>query len=324
MKKTTYLLVIFMAFYSLTYAQCPVTPAPGYTCVPDVAFEQALIDFNYDTEAILDGRILTVDAIAATGSLSLPNKGITDLTGLEAFINIDALNLSYNTGLTTANLVANVSLTDINFEGCGVFSSLTVTGLTALENINIYGTVLTTVDLSTNTALLLFNAQNATLATIDLSANGSVTNVNLRNNNLTSVDMRNGNNANTVFRSDFNSSLTCIFVDDATEPNLGVWIIDGGSTFVETEPACATLSVERANATVFSIFPNPAKGTVTISSNLEENTRLGIYDITGKLMHSNTISFGNNRLNIGALSSGVYLMRVSTSTKTVTKKLIVN
>ncbi len=324
MKKTTYLLAIFIAFRTLTFAQCPGIPAAGYTCVPDAAFEQALIDFNYDTEAILDGRILTVDALAATGSLSLPNKGITDLTGLEAFLNIDAINLSYNTGLITADLMANVNVTDVNFEGCSSLGSLTVTGLTGLENINVYGTVLTAIDLSTNTALLLFNAQNASLGMIDLSANVAVTNVNLRNNNLTSVDMRNGNNANTVFRSDFNSSLTCIFVDDATEPNLGVWIIDGGSTFVETEPACATLSTERANATVFSIYPNPAKGSVNVSSNLEETTRLGIYDITGKLVLSNTISFGDNRLNISSLSSGVYLMRVSSNAKTVTKKLVIN
>jgi len=324
MKKTTYLLAIFIAFQSLTFAQCPGIPAIGYTCVPDAAFEQALIDFNYDTEAILDGRILTADALAATGSLGLPNKGITDLTGLEAFLNIDGLNLSYNTGLTTANLTANVNVTDVNFEGCTGLSSLTVTGLTALENVNVYGTIITTIDLSTNPALLLFNAQNASLTSIDLSANSAVTNVNLRNNDLTSVDMRNGNNANTVFRSDFNGSLTCIFVDDATEPNLGAWIIDGGSTFVETEPACATLSLEKANTSVFSIFPNPAKGVVTISSNLEENTRLGVYDITGKLVLTNTISFGNNSINIASLSSGVYLMRVTTSTKTVTKKLVVN
>lgn len=85
-----------------------------------------------------------------------------------------------------------------------------------------------------------------------------------------------------------------------------------------------TLSTEKANTSVFSIFPNPAKGVVTISSNLEENTRLGVYDITGKLVLTNTISFGNNSINIASLSSGVYLMRVTTSTKTVTKKLVVN
>ncbi|MBP92958.1 MAG: hypothetical protein CMC55_02440 [Flavobacteriaceae bacterium] len=323
MKKTTYLLAIFIALQTFSYAQCPGTPDPGYTCVPDTAFEQALIDFNYDSEAILDGRILTADALAATGSLSLPNKGISDLTGLEAFLNIDAVNLSYNTAITVADLTPNINVTDVNFEGCSSLSTLTVTGLTGLENVNVYGTVLTAIDLSTNIALLLFNAQNSSLGMIDLSANGAVTNVNLRNNNLTSVDMRNGNNANTVFRSDFNSSLTCIFVDDATEPNLGSWIIDGGSTFVETEPACATLSVERANATVFSVFPNPASGMVTIASNLEQDTRLGVYDITGKLVLTNTISFGNNRLNIASLPSGVYLMRVTTNTKSVTKKLVV-
>ncbi|WP_170233959.1 T9SS type A sorting domain-containing protein [Bizionia myxarmorum] len=322
MKKTTYLFAIFIAFYSFSFAQCPGTPEPGYTCIPDAAFEQALINFGYDSEGVLDGRILTADAEAANGTLGLANQGLTDLTGLEAFINLDGVDFSYNTALAALDVTANVNLIDVNLEGCASLSSLNVSGLTALENINVYGSVLTTVDLLTNTSLLVFNARFAALQTMDFSANASILDVNLRNNTLTFVDMRNGNNALTVLRADNNNGPGCILVNDETETNLVNWN-PGGLSIYETEGECPTLSVEKENSTVFSIYPNPAKGYVNVSSNLEATTNLGVYDITGKLVLTNTISFGNNKLNIASLSSGIYLMRVSTSTKTITKKLII-
>lgn len=85
----------------------------------------------------------------------------------------------------------------------------------------------------------------------------------------------------------------------------------------------STLSVENEKELVFSIYPNPAKSTVNVSSNLEQATHLSVYDLTGKQVLSNTISFGNNNINISSLSSGVYVMRVSTPAQTVTKKLII-
>ncbi|EGV42189.1 T9SS type A sorting domain-containing protein [Bizionia argentinensis JUB59] len=323
MKKTTFLLLaIFTAFQSWTFAQCPGTPDPGYTCVPDVAFEQALITYNYDSLGVLDGQILTADAIAVTGTFGFSNKGIADLTGLEAFVNLEELNLSYNTGITTLDLSANVNLVELNLEGCSGLSSLNVTGLTFLEEINVYDTALTTVDLLTNTGLLTFNARNASLQSIDFSGNTLLSNVNVRNNALLFIDMRNGNNANTVFRADNNVGPGCIIVDDETESNLVSWNL-GELTLYETEGACPTFSTGKTNVVAFSIYPNPASGSINISSNLNQKTKLAVYNITGKLVLSNTISFGENRLNISSLSSGVYLMRVSTPAKTITKKLII-
>ncbi|MGY0391540.1 T9SS type A sorting domain-containing protein [Bizionia sp. KMM 8389] len=319
MKKITLLSLFFLALQTAVQAQCP---AAGYTCVPDVGFEQALIDFNYDSEGTLDGRILTADAVAATGTLGFANRGILDLTGLEDFINIDGVNFSYNTGITSLDLTANLNLVVVNLEGCSALNSLNVTGLTALEDLNVYGTVLSTVDLLTNSALLVFNGWNSTLQTMDFSGNPAITNVNLRNNILTSVDMRNGNNANTAYRSDFNSILVCVFVDDVTEPNLGTWNL-GSGTLVESETACETLSTEKTNQVSFTVYPNPAKERVTITSNFSNNARLGIYDITGKLIASSIISFGDNHLNIAKLAPGVYLMRIQSNGITSTKKLIV-
>lgn len=316
MKKTTYLLAIFIAFQTIAFAQ--------YTLIPDSNFEQALITFGYDSEGTLDGQILTADATAATGLLGLAGQGISDLTGIEAFVNIDGLNVNYNTLNVPVDLSFNTLLISARFEGCATLPSLNVSGLTSLFQLDIFGTAISTIDLSTNTGLTELIARNSQLTDLDLSNNPNIVVVNARNCNLMSLDMRNGNNANvTSFNSDFNSNLTCIFVDDSSEPNLATWTVDGGSTFVETDPECATLSREVQTISQFNVYPNPATSQVTIESTVS-NGQIEIFNITGKRVLSKTISLGENSLNVSSLVSGVYLARISSNGNIETKKLIIN
>ena len=84
MKTRLLLLCLFMASYQID-AQCPGgTPDPGYTCIPDGNFEQALIDLNIDTNATKDQQVLT-SSIENLTSLDVSGYFISDLTGIEAF-----------------------------------------------------------------------------------------------------------------------------------------------------------------------------------------------------------------------------------------------
>lgn len=319
MKKTTYLLAIFIAFQTLTFAQ--------YTPIPDANFEQALIDFNIDSEGTLDGQILTSDAESEV-NLSIINRNVADFTGIEAFINVLNVNVSYNTGFTDLDLTALTLLQSLDTEGCSGLSNILVTGLTSLTSMNLFGNAITSLDVSTNTALETLNVRNCALTELDLSSNTALVNLNCRNNgggtSLTLLDVRNGNNANVVaFNSDFNGNLTCIFVDDATAAAGYGWIIDSGSTFVETEGECETLSVDTFDASAFSMYPNPATNVITISTSLS-GAMLEIYNITGKRVLSKELAFGKNSFNVSSLQSGVYLARFTTEAKTETKKLIIN
>ena len=316
MKKTTYLLGMFIAFQSIMFAQ--------YTAVPDANFEQALINFGYDSEGVLDGQILTSDAVAATGALNFPGQGISDLTGIEAFVNIDQLNMNYNTLNVAVDLSSNTLLSIVRFEGNSSLPGLNVNGLSSMTELNILATAIMTIDLSTNTALETINATNSQLTSLDLSSNSVIVSVNARNCNLTSLDMRNGNNANvTSFNSDFNSNLTCIFVDDSTEPNLANWFVDAGSTFVETEPECATLSREANVINQFSVYPNPATTIININSTVDKG-QIEVFNLTGKRVLFKPLTLGDNSLNVSSLVSGVYLARISANGNIETKKLIIN
>lgn len=316
MKKTTYLLGMLLAFQTLIFAQ--------YTAIPDGNFEQALITFGYDSEGTLDGQILTADAVAASGALNFPGQGIADLTGIEAFVNIDQINMNYNAINVAVDLSSNTLLTVVKFEGNSSMPSLNVTGLSSMVELNILGTAVSSINLSSNTGLETLIGRDSDLITLDLSGNTNILAVDVRNCALTSLDMRNGNNANvTSFNSDFNSNLTCVFVDDSSEPNLATWFLDAGSTFVETEPECATLSRETNTISQFNVYPNPATTQINITSSVS-NGQLEIFNITGKRVLSKNLNLGDNSLNVSSLVSGVYLARISADGKLETKKLIIN
>ena len=78
------------------------------TAVPDVVFEQKLIDLGIDKNG-LTGDIYNYDAEAVTTTMHVDNSGITDLSGIEAFINLNSFDCSGNM-VDRADFSNNVSL----------------------------------------------------------------------------------------------------------------------------------------------------------------------------------------------------------------------
>lgn len=75
------------------------------------------------------------------------------------------------------------------------------------------------------------------------------------------------------------------------------------------------------NQNEFSVYPNPAKGYVNISSNVSGDKNIAIYNVLGKQVINTVIS--SERLNISNLNSGVYIMKISQNGVSSTKKLVV-
>lgn len=111
---------------------------PNKTSIPDQNFEQALIDSGFDDT--LDGYV-DDSVIQTVNSLDLSNKQISDLSGIEEFINMTELNLSGNT-ISTLPLVNLNKLTSLDLSNTGLtlldlsqnnnLSSLVLTGNTSL------------------------------------------------------------------------------------------------------------------------------------------------------------------------------------------------
>ena len=79
-----------------------------------------------------------------------------------------------------------------------------------------------------------------------------------------------------------------------------------------------------ANDEDFSVFPNPATNLVSISStsNFSINN-VEMFDINGRIIKSIPLdNLSNVDITISDLSSGVYMMRITTDQGTATKKIV--
>lgn len=325
MKKTTNLIILFFGFCSLSFAQ--------YTPIPDIAFEQQLINDGIDSNTTIDGQILTSEANNYAGALDIANSGISDLTGIEAFFNITSINFNYNIGITSVDLTNSPLLTSITGIGCSGLTSINVTGLGNLTEMQFANAGLQSLNVTTNTVLETLNVRKNSISSLDLSQNTALTYMDAKENDLLYLDMRNGNNSNvTLFNADSNLCLKCVFVDDNNAAYLGAWIRDNNSTLVNSEvecdalpdiAECPTLGVD--NTLVrdnFNMYPNPVNNTLYVTSK-SNNAVVNIYNITGKVILTKTLAQGENMVNVSNLASGIYLARFVSDNKVDTKKLII-
>lgn len=90
----------------------------------------------------------------------------------------------------------------------------------------------------------------------------------------------------------------------------------------QLNPNAASLSIDSFFASKVSLYPNPANGFVTISSELEIN-KVEIYNLLGKRV-INTSKLVNNNLDVSSLSKGVYLIKLTSGDAIATRKFIKN
>jgi hypothetical protein len=94
--------------------------------IPDTAFLDALIEEGVDTN---EDSLISYAEAEAILSLNVSERGIHDMTGIEAFVNLGILDCGSNE-LTSLN-VSNAALTELSCFG-NQLSSLDVSGCTAL------------------------------------------------------------------------------------------------------------------------------------------------------------------------------------------------
>ena len=225
-------------------------PSP-LTYVPDDNFEQALIDLGRDD--VLDDYVATF-SILAIDDLYLNDTTISDLTGIEDFVNLkelflidtpisqlDIRNLSdlehleiENTELTNVSTNENTSLNWVRLDGDIEFNLSNNRGLLylTLENIAVRDLDFTLypdlryLNINSNETITRLNlSQNTLIRHLELRGNPSLQYLNLKNGNNTSLD---------YFQMHFNESVTCIEVDDVNYANNnGRFIIDSQAVFSE-------------------------------------------------------------------------------------------
>ena len=304
------LLLLFLGFTLVGFSQT--------TVITDANFEQALIDLGIDT-APIDGSVPTAN-ISSITSLEVYNNNITELTGIEDFTALTFLECGDNP-LTSLDVSNNTAL-EYLYCYSNQLTSLDVSNNTALEYLYCYDNQLTSLDVSTNTALTDLYCYSNQLTSLDVSNNTALIYLWCTSNQLTSLDVRNGNSTNfTDFDSTNNPNLTCIFVDDASYSTANWTDVNATTTFVNDEAECAGLSIEDNTFGLgVSVYPNPTDNYLFIEGN-KNPISISIYNLLGK----EVLSINNTKnINVQALPSGVYVIRILDGVRQTNMKFIKN
>lgn len=141
---------------TLLCTQCEVFEPEPDVIIPDEAFLNALIDLGIDTNG--DGAISPSEA-EEIPHIDVSDRGISDMTGIEAFIDLERL-LCWQNQLDSLDISRNTALTD----------------LYCAQN------QLTSLEVSNNPALTVLHCFSNQLTSLDISKNTSLTNIQLREN----------------------------------------------------------------------------------------------------------------------------------------------
>lgn len=71
-----------------------------------------------------------------------------------------------------------------------------------------------------------------------------------------------------------------------------------------------------------SLSPNPAKSTMSIAGLTNEKVKITVVDFSGNIKMQTTVNSDSYTLNITSLPSGNYILKVETSTNSVTKQFV--
>ncbi len=197
------------------------------TYVPDDALEQALKDMGYDDSSTgpLDDYVPTARINNLT-SLYISNKGISELTGIQDFVNLVTLDCK-NNSLTNLDFNSNDLLEYLYCSG-NQLAGINVSSNTALTRLNVANNMLTSLDVSANSNLTELYCSSNQLTAIDITQNHNLTVLSCYSNQLVSVDANNGHNDIIIsFNLTDNPDLTCVLVDDPiASEGYANWFID--------------------------------------------------------------------------------------------------
>lgn len=180
MKPNLLILSILLCIGAKNYAQ--------NVNIPDANFKAALVG-NVAINTNGDSEIQVSEANAFTSIMDVNGLGISNLTGIEAFIQLDTLICSYN-GLNQLDISTNIALKNLQCNN-NPLTQLDVSNNTLLQNLRCHDNQLTQLNISNNTFLQNLQCNNNQLGSLDVSNNTLLQNFNCQNNQLSSLNIFN-------------------------------------------------------------------------------------------------------------------------------------
>ncbi|CAM3504228.1 hypothetical protein FSS13T_10230 [Flavobacterium saliperosum S13] len=126
------------------------------------------------------------------------------------------------------------------------------------------------------------------------------------------------NNAGTS--TSFNGFASITLRNASATPKVEIDEIKVGTTYADV--TSLVLGVKENNIAGLKVYPNPVvDGKLFISSDLNSERNITIYDVTGKQVFNTTTS--SELVNVSSLNAGVYVVKIIEEGKTATRKLVI-
>lgn len=175
--------VILLTLFSVLGVQAQIVN------IPDANFKNALLNHFPPIDTNGDGEIQVTEAEAYMYDIYLSGiYNIVDLTGIEAFVNIQGLDVSAHNNLTDMNLSSNTSLTSLDVSNCAL-TQLDLNENIALETLFLTSNPITSIDLSSNVALKYLHAGSTAITNLDLSNNQVLEGLYIGSNQFSSINL---------------------------------------------------------------------------------------------------------------------------------------
>ncbi|UCH15587.1 MAG: HYR domain-containing protein [Bacteroidales bacterium] len=290
-----------------------------FITIPDPNFEQALIDLGIDSDNAVNHKILrsdaegvtTLDISNPTANPNLPNVSgaVSDLTGIEAFINLttldcsknqlENLNFSQNSALTqlicsenillSLNISANPELVDLRCDN-NLLGKLYVSNNTALDILWCQHNQIKSLDLSNNTLLRYLICHHNYIYNIDLSNNGMLSSFAIGSNLIEYIDVSQNPDLQYLACNDLQlsgldvssnlmlSTLAC-FNSQLTDLDLSqnINLVD----LICSDNELTSLDVRNGNNSILQAFDatnNPSLTCIQVDNETDANAGLPPYD----------------------------------------------
>lgn len=177
--KLNYLTIIFLVLFNSSYAQI--------VDIPDANFKDALLNHNPPIDTNNDGEIQVSEAEVVI-SLNVEIRAINSLEGIQSFINIEILNISYNYSLPSLNISQNTKLKELYCQFCQI-SNIDATQNPDLEILDCWENEITSIDVTQNSKLLELWCNSNQLSDIDITQNPNLISLWIQGNQLNNLNL---------------------------------------------------------------------------------------------------------------------------------------
>ncbi len=180
-KQLLFLFLLCTLFATVTHAQCD-----GNVFFADMNFKNVLLA-NSAINTDGNNEISCVEAENYTGGIAVEVKTISDLTGIEAFVNITTLACGRNR-LTALDVSQNTKLVKLS---CfrNELTALDVTNNPELISLNFTSNQISSIDVSQNTKLEMLSGSSNQISVFDVNNNRNLKTLSVSFNPLTKINV---------------------------------------------------------------------------------------------------------------------------------------